>query len=184
MASAAFWAACGCTRIYATPTTHIGSVGTILVIPDMSKMAKQMGVDVLVFTNDGADLKGAGTPGTEVTDKHKAYFRGMVNGIQSHFSQAVMDGRSLSKEQIRALAGRVFIADQAQSLGLIDGHMLLSGVRRHADRSRRNRRTSPIETHSSTRPDAKGWAEIQHNEIHDPEASNGLQGAFHHVRKR
>ncbi len=120
-ASAGYWAASQCTRIFATPTTHIGSIGTILVIPDLSKMAEKAGIEILVFTNDGADLKGAGAPGTAITDKHKAYFRGMINGMQAHFTQAIIAGRALNEGQIRALQGRVFIADQAQQRGLIDG---------------------------------------------------------------
>ena len=121
MASAAVWVAAGCTRIFATPTTHIGSIGTILVIPDMSKMAKNAGVEVHVITSDGADYKGAGAPGTAITEKHKAYFRSMVNGMQAHFAGAVSQGRRITPDAIKALAGRMFIAGEAQGLGLIDG---------------------------------------------------------------
>jgi len=121
MASAGIWVGSACSKIYATPTSQIGSIGTISVIPDMSRMAQNMGVEVLVFTNDGAEMKGAGAPGTPITDAQKAYFRDRINALQSHFTQAIVDGRGLTAAQIKAMGARVFIAADAQQRGLIDG---------------------------------------------------------------
>lgn len=120
-ASAGYWAAACCSRIFATDTTHLGSIGTILVIPDMSKMAASAGVEVHVITSDGAKYKGAGTPGAALTAEHLAYFRQMANGMQAFFSGGVSAGRKISADQIKALAGRMFIAAEAKKLGLVDG---------------------------------------------------------------
>jgi signal peptide peptidase SppA len=120
-ASAAYFAASQAQKIFAsTRTTQVGSIGTYLVVSDRSEAAKQFGEKVHVFAT--GPLKGAGVPGTEITDRHKSYFQASVEALQVPFDDAVKAGRRMSDAQLEAVkSGAVFTAEESQRLGLIDG---------------------------------------------------------------
>lgn len=118
-ASAAYWVASQCDRIEANPTSLVGSIGTYMVVADSSKAAEKAGIEVHVV-RAGA-FKGTGTPGTEITDEQLADMDKTVSGLNQFFLQAVESGRSLSREQVIALAdGRCHLASEAKRLDLID----------------------------------------------------------------
>jgi signal peptide peptidase SppA len=120
--SAAYYVASQCRRITATPSSLIGSLGTILKLEDSSGAAEKAGIKVLNITNRGAKFKGAGAPGTEITKEHLAYFQQVTDDLNAHFMEAVMRGRKLSVKQTEELFdGRVHEGETAKALGLIDG---------------------------------------------------------------
>jgi signal peptide peptidase SppA len=120
-ASAAFYAACGATEIYANnPGAWVGSIGTVMTIYDVSKQATDNGVEAVVFAT--GDLKGAGTPGAPLTQDQRDYFQGLIDNTQKLFDAAVSTGRELNAKQLAAVrTGQVWPAAQAAGLGLIDG---------------------------------------------------------------
>lgn len=120
-ASAAYWIGSQAGAFYAeTPSTLIGSIGTVLTVYDQSAAAEREGVKTLVFAT--GPVKGAGTPGAEVTDEQKAYFLSIVNGIQQHFDTAVRGGRQMTASQLAAVrTGGVWPASEAVGLKLVDG---------------------------------------------------------------
>lgn len=120
-ASAAYWVASQADAIFAnSPTALIGSIGTIMTVYDLSKNAEKEGVKAMVFAT--GPLKGAGTPGTEITDDQAAYFQAMVDESQTYFDDAVMRGRGLSSSELANVkTGGVFSAVKAKELRLIDG---------------------------------------------------------------
>jgi signal peptide peptidase SppA len=120
-ASAAYWVASQAGAVYAgSSTTLVGSIGTVLTIQDSADAAEKGGVKTLVFAT--GPLKGAGTPGTRVTDDQAAHFQGLVNGLQSSFDAAVKAGRQMNQSQLDAVrTGGVWPASEAVGLKLIDG---------------------------------------------------------------
>lgn len=119
-ASCAFWVASQATQVFATRTSLIGAIGTFMVIHDLSGQAEQAGVKVHVV-RAGA-LKGAGTPGTEITDEQLVEFQRVVDGLNEHFVKAIAAGRSMSLKAAQKIAdGRVHIGEAAIALRLIDG---------------------------------------------------------------
>lgn len=120
-ASAAYWIASQADAIFAnSPTALVGSIGTIMTVYDLSKNAEKEGVRAMVFAT--GPLKGAGTPGTEITDEQAAYFQSMVEESQQYFDAAVKTGRGLSSSELQSVkTGGVFSAVTAKSLKLIDG---------------------------------------------------------------
>lgn len=120
-ASAAYWLASQADAVYATsPTTLVGSIGTIMTVYDVSKAAEAEGVKPLVFAT--GPLKGAGTPGTEITQEQRDYFQGLIDDAQTHFDAAVRKGRGLSAADLaKVRSGAVFPAAVAKELKLIDG---------------------------------------------------------------
>lgn len=119
-ASAAYWVASQASKVYAGPTAAVGSIGTYGVVYDTSAMAAMEGVKVHVVR--AGQMKGAGTPGTEVTPEQLADYQREVDTLNEFFLQGVSAGRKLDMESVRKLAtGQVWIGQQAVDAGLIDG---------------------------------------------------------------
>lgn len=119
-ASAAYWVASQASRIVAGPTAAVGSIGTYGVVYDMSGAAAMDGIKVHVV-RAGA-MKGAGTPGTEITQEQLADFQREVDTLNEFFLAGVSSGRKMDIEAVQKLAtGQVWIGSQAKDAGLIDG---------------------------------------------------------------
>lgn len=120
-ASAAYHLASQADAIYANSADAlVGSIGTMAVVYDQSGLAEREGVKALLFAT--GPLKGAGTPGTVVTEEQRAYYQGLVDGMQKSFDHAVRVGRGMTRPQLDAVkTGGVFLAAEAKQLGLIDG---------------------------------------------------------------
>lgn len=118
-ASGAYWLASQCSGIVANPSAFIGSIGVYNILVDQSKAAEQCGVS-LVLVSDG-EFKGLTEPGLPVGDKAVAETQRIVGSIANLFRAAVGQGRNLEPDVVLQLAdGRVHVASEALSLGLID----------------------------------------------------------------
>jgi len=118
-ASAGYWALSQATKVFANATALVGSIGTYMVVTDLVGAAAQQGAKVHVIR--AGDFKGMGVPGTEITREHLDELQRVTDGLNEHFVRVVAAGRGLSLTRVRELAdGRVHIASEAQSLGLID----------------------------------------------------------------
>lgn len=119
-ASAGYWGASQCGFIACGPASIGGSIGTFMRVADSSAAAKEAGVDVYVVK--AGDFKGAGTPGTEVTDEQLAEWQRMINSLNTQFvNDALINGRGMSAEQAKILAdGRVHVGQELKTLGLVD----------------------------------------------------------------
>jgi len=121
-ASAAFWIASQTQGISINQLGEAGSIGTIAVLVDSSKAVDAAGLKVHVIST--GDLKGAGAPGTEVTDEMLAVFQEQVDDFNAHFLAAVSDGRGLvGQSLVNVATGRLWISVKAQALGLVDDVM-------------------------------------------------------------
>lgn len=119
-ASAAFYSACQCSKLFSNAPAMVGSIGTYGVIVDTSARAAEMKVKVHVVK--AGEFKGLGVPGTEITEKQLAVLQEEVNDRNEHFLEAVARGRRLSIQRVRELAdGKAYIAAKAKELGLVDG---------------------------------------------------------------
>lgn len=119
-ASAAYYVGAQATVKRANASAVIGSIGVVLIVMDMSELAAKQGIKVHVIST--GPFKGAGAPGSEVTESHLEYFQERINQGNELFLADVSRGTSLSISQVRELAdGRVHFASRAAELGLIDG---------------------------------------------------------------
>lgn len=121
-ASAAYWVASQASSIVANRIALVGSIGTLLVIDDASGAYEKAGIRMLVITSDGAEtFKGAGVEGTPITDEQVEEFRRIANGVQARFNADIGAGRKMDPARVKSLAtGQVWMADEAQRLGLVD----------------------------------------------------------------
>lgn len=119
-ASAGYYAGSQATKVFANEPAVVGSIGTFLVVSDYSKAASDAGIVVHVIR--AGEFKGAGTPGTQITDEQLSHWQLLINQQNELFLTAVARGRHMSYGQVKSLAdGRVHIAAEAVKLGLIDG---------------------------------------------------------------
>ncbi len=118
-ASAAFWVASQATRVVANDSALVGSIGAFTVLSDFSKMFEEAGVKVRVIRS--GEFKGAGVPGTEITDAQLAEFQRVIDSLGDLFVAAVAKGRGMGIKMASKLAdGRIHVASAALSLKLID----------------------------------------------------------------
>ena len=126
-ASAAYYAACGASAIYASAASLIGSIGCYTVLEDTSKAAEMAGTEVVVI-GDG-EMKGAGVDGTPLTAAQKADILRVIQDRNANFVAAVSKGRQMPIGEARTVAdGRVHVGAKAEDLGLTDGTMRLSDL--------------------------------------------------------
>jgi signal peptide peptidase SppA len=119
MASAAYWIASGAKRIVSTRAAAVGSIGVYAVVDDFHRRYATAGVDSTLIAS--GPRKGAGTPGTVVTEEHKASLRETVQSYAGLFFQDVGAARGLQSEALdRVTTGQTWIGGQAVELGLVD----------------------------------------------------------------
>jgi signal peptide peptidase SppA len=116
-ASAAFWVASQAERLTTNALGTVGSIGVFCVLYDESKAAEMEGVKVHVVST-GAH-KGAGTPGTPVTDEVLADTQRLVDQVNEAFQAAVTRGRP-SLDVAKVATGQVWLGADALRLGLVD----------------------------------------------------------------
>lgn len=121
MASAGMYVGVQSRKVFAnTPNAVIGSMGVFIGLYDMSGMAAKEGIKPVVIKT--GELKGAGFPGSEITDAQKQMWQGLADESFNQFSGAVQRARKLTAAQLKELSrAGVFPAKQAITLGLIDG---------------------------------------------------------------
>ncbi|WP_024333108.1 S49 family peptidase [Desulfotignum balticum] len=119
MCSAAFWLASMARDISAPQTAAVGSIGVRTLHIDWSKWNQDMG---LAFTHLAAgEYKALGNEDEPLNKKARAYFQEKLDTLYSIFIDAVARNRRVSTEKAQGMAdGKVFLADQALELGLID----------------------------------------------------------------
>lgn len=118
--SAAYFGASQAEKVYANAGATVGSIGTYMVVRDLSGAYQKSGVKTYVVR--AGEHKGAGTPGTEITAEQLAVMQDYVNEVNKPFVAAVARGRKLSSEQAATLAdGKVYVGPAAIEKKLIDG---------------------------------------------------------------
>ncbi len=119
-ASAAYYIASQAEKIFAGRMDLIGSIGTRLLFYDWSRLFANEGIEAVPI--DTGEFKSAAAMGTEITDRQRAYFQSIVDQYFADFVAAIVRGRGMTEQAVRAIAdGRIMVAGEAKSLNLIDG---------------------------------------------------------------
>jgi len=120
-ASAAYYAIAGASEVIAGRMDMVGSIGTILVVYDASEAFKTTGLRVVPITT--GKYKAVGTFGTPLTADEEQYLRGIIDAYFDDFRRAIMRGRGrlIGPAEWTTIAdAKIFLADEAKRLGLID----------------------------------------------------------------
>jgi ClpP class serine protease len=117
MNSAAYWIGAASSRVLASGSSSVGSVGVYAVVADLSEQAKQAGIKIKVYRSD--ELKGMGVPGSEITPAQDAYLQKSVMDAADSFKASVMTKRKLVK--MEDLTGASYTGREAAQKNLITG---------------------------------------------------------------
>lgn len=164
-ASAGYWVAAAADRVFANAAARIGSIGVFMAVEDVSEAAEKLGVKVHVIKT--GEFKGAGVPGSQLTEAHLQYLQSLVDTSFDHFIAAVSTGRNMKKTEVKTVAdGRVYPASESVELGLIDGvksfdEVLAELQTGRAGSASRTRSKAVSETNTDTTPQAATLAEIK-----------------------
>jgi len=119
-ASGAYYIALASDHILAHPTTLTGSIGVIMQSYNFKELAAKLGIqDVTIKSGANKDLL---NPFQEVKPEQREILQKVISAMHDRFVTLVAENRKLTKEAVAPLAdGRVFLADEALRLKLIDG---------------------------------------------------------------
>ena len=118
-ASGGYWISAGAQKIYSDATCLTGSIGVFSMIPEFSKTAAKVGVNVVtVGSNKHSDMYSLMRPfDAEETANMQLY----VEDIYDKFVGIVAEARKLEVAQVDDMAqGRVWVGTDALELGLVD----------------------------------------------------------------
>jgi len=119
-ASAAFWIASAADKIFVSEsTTFAGSIGVFQVHIDQSKFLEANGEKHTIIR--AGKLKAFPDSTEPLTDSGAELLQNEVNKIFRIFVESVARNRGLSVDTITGLESRILLADEAASVGLIDG---------------------------------------------------------------
>ena len=119
-ASGAYYISLASDLILAHPTTITGSIGVIMESYNIEELAKKIGVKDVTFKS-GAN-KDLMNPFHEVSPEQRALLQAVVDSLYKRFVHLVAESRKIPEDEVRKIAdGRIFTADDAVELKLIDG---------------------------------------------------------------
>src|ERR1700690_265130 len=106
-------------RIVANPGTITGSIGVIMVVPNLKGLLEKVGIKTeVVKSGKNKDLasvfRGIG-------DEERQIIQGVMDDVHEQFIAAVAEGRRMEMDKTRKISdGRIFSGRQAIGVGLVD----------------------------------------------------------------
>lgn len=118
-ASGGYYIAAGADKIFAEPTTITGSIGVFGVVPNISELAADMGINAeQVGTNKNSVEYSLFEP---MDDTFRSVVQEGVESTYKTFLKRVAQGRNKSIEEVDSMAqGRVWSGVDAKRIGLVD----------------------------------------------------------------
>ena len=118
-ASGGYYAALAADTIVVNPTTITGSIGVVMVTLNAQGLMQKIGVAPLAIKS--GPMKDAGSPFRGAHRPELAVFQGIIDDMYGRFVGLIVQSRKMPEDRVRALAdGRVYTAEQALKLGLVD----------------------------------------------------------------
>jgi len=120
-ASAAYYIASITSSIICSKGSITGSIGVIMMLPDIHKVIEKIGVNVNVI-KAGA-FKDIGSGVKPLDDKERDILQGFATEVHEQFISDVIHGRKgkIEEDKLRSIAdGRFFTGQTAKELGLVD----------------------------------------------------------------
>jgi protease IV len=118
-ASGGYYAALAADTIVAHPTAITGSIGVVMLTVNAQGLLEKIGVAPLAITS-GA-MKDAGSPFRALRAEERAVFQGVIDAMYERFVTRIVQSRKLPEARVRGFAdGRIYTAEQALALGLVD----------------------------------------------------------------
>ncbi len=124
-ASGAYYLSLPADKIFAHPTSVVGSVGVIFIRPKVHELMGKIGVDVAV-TKSGIK-KDMGSPFKKVSEEEIKFSQELTDKLAARFFSLVDKHRKLTPQAFAEIkTAGVYLPEEAKSLGIIDGIGYLS----------------------------------------------------------
>ncbi len=118
-ASGGYYVALAADTIVAHPTTVTGSIGVMMLTVNAEGLLRRVGVAPLTIKS-GAK-KDMGSPFRGLSEEERKIFQAVIDHLHRRFVALIAQARKLPEATVRELAdGRIFTAEQARTLGLVD----------------------------------------------------------------
>ncbi len=120
-ASAAYYIASNSDKIVCSAGTITGSIGVIMMLPEIHKVIEKIGVDVNVIK--AGKFKDIGSGVRPLTGEERNILETFTANIHEQFIGDVAAGRKdkIDMEKLRSIAdGQFFTGEKAKELGLVD----------------------------------------------------------------
>jgi protease IV len=120
-ASAAYYISSAADDIVCSPGTITGSIGVIMMLPNVQDLIKKIGVGLNVIK--AGKFKDIGSPVRPMTDEEKSVLQNFAAEVHEQFISDVAAGRKgkIDIKKLRSIAdGRFFTGQKAKELGLVD----------------------------------------------------------------
>ncbi len=118
-ASAGYWLAASCDKVYANHATLTGSIGVYVPYLNLEGLYEKLGVKQdKIKSGLHKDIL---SPDRPMTPAEREILQTMVAEMYEAFVAVVSEGRKLPPDAVRKLAdGRIYTGRQAKALGLVD----------------------------------------------------------------
>lgn len=120
-ASAAYYIASAADRIVCSDGSITGSIGVIMMLPQLQELIQKLGVDVNVIK--AGKYKDIGSTVRPLTEEERKILENFADEIHDQFIHDVAAGRKgkIDEQKLRSVAdGRFFTGKKAMELGLVD----------------------------------------------------------------
>jgi protease-4 len=118
-ASGAYYIGLAADHIMAHPTSITGSIGVVFFQPKVMGLMDKIGVGVDV--SKSGEKKDMGSPFRPATAGEQRILQGLTDRLGKRFVQLVKEQRGISPAALEEVAtARIFLADEALEIGLID----------------------------------------------------------------
>ena len=119
-ASGGYMIACGANPIYALPTSIVGSIGVIWMMPLLSEALDRLGIRMR--TETAGEYKDMGSLFRESTPEEEERLRELLESVYQRFIDIVEEGRpDFDRTKVEGLAtGEIHTGMRAKELGLVD----------------------------------------------------------------
>lgn len=108
-------------RMVSTPSGDSGSIGVLTMHVDMSKALEKFGVSISLI--HAGEHKVDGNPFSPLPDNVRADMQARLDGMWQKFISTVAVNRGMSEQAVRDTQARVYQADEAVKIGLVDAIM-------------------------------------------------------------
>ena len=118
-ASGGYYVALAADTIVAHPTSVTGSIGVVMLTLNAEGLLQKVGVSPITIKS-GAK-KDMGSPFRGLTEEERQIFQGVIDDLYGRFVSLIVKERHIPEAKVRAFAdGRIYTAQQAKELGLVD----------------------------------------------------------------
>ena len=118
-ASAAYWAATGADRIFASQNSDVGGIGVTMSYLDNSERNRQEGLSYVDLST--GKFKDTGSPDKPLTADERAILMRDLKIVYENFIEAVSANRDIPAEEVRVIAdGSTVMGARAVELKLVD----------------------------------------------------------------